>query len=201
MADIHDVNVEDCFVRAERRCTTTCIDALEDTVRGYDSVNLQNENIYLQKGKVHYSLFPVYILNTLFNDKKYTFAINGQTGKTVGELPISKAKGFMRFFISFLITLIIEVGAMALYLYSGNDMPSADDMPLVVGVGLFIALVIATCSLGIAHSKMKTIFQARDADNYINKGLKLSFSKDIFLYETERVIERREPDSKKQMGF
>jgi hypothetical protein len=35
---------------------------------------------------------PVWILNTKYKDKTYTFAMNGQTGKLVGSLPVDKKK-------------------------------------------------------------------------------------------------------------
>lgn len=35
-----------------------------------------------------YTMCPVWILNTTWKDKKYIFAMNGQTGKMTGDLPI-----------------------------------------------------------------------------------------------------------------
>ena len=43
------------------------------------------------KGNAKYALYPVWILNTKWQDKDYTFAMNGQTGKFVGDLPMDKA--------------------------------------------------------------------------------------------------------------
>ena len=37
-------------------------------------------------------MYPVWLLNVRYNDKMYTFAMNGQTGKFVGELPTDKGK-------------------------------------------------------------------------------------------------------------
>ena len=45
----------------------------------------------LHGGKVQYALYPVWLLNTTWNGNKYTFAMNGQTGKFVGNLPVDKA--------------------------------------------------------------------------------------------------------------
>ena len=44
----------------------------------------------LQGGKVKYVLCPVWILNTTWKGEKYVFAMNGQTGKFVGNLPLDK---------------------------------------------------------------------------------------------------------------
>ena len=37
-----------------------------------------------------YALLPVWLLHVRWNGKLYTFAMNGQTGKLVGDLPLSK---------------------------------------------------------------------------------------------------------------
>ena len=37
-----------------------------------------------------YALYPVWLLTTQWNGKPYTFAMNGQTGKFVGDLPVDK---------------------------------------------------------------------------------------------------------------
>ena len=38
---------------------------------------------------MHYALLPVWILNTRWDGKDFLFAMNGQTGKLVGNLPVS----------------------------------------------------------------------------------------------------------------
>ena len=37
-----------------------------------------------------YVLYPVWLLNTTWKGKKFVFAMNGQTGKFVGDLPLDK---------------------------------------------------------------------------------------------------------------
>ena len=72
--------------------------ALRDTVKGYDFCHLNGGDISLKRGKVHYALLPVWILNTRWNDKDFLFAMNGQTGKLAGELPVSNGKFWALFF-------------------------------------------------------------------------------------------------------
>jgi hypothetical protein len=50
----------------------------------------ENSSIRLNKGRARYALYPVWILNTTWNGQKFTFAMNGQTGKIVGDLPMDK---------------------------------------------------------------------------------------------------------------
>ena len=60
------------------------------TVTGYTTVIPENSSVQLQNGKAKYALFPVWLLNTTWQGKKYTFAMNDQTGKLVGDLPMDK---------------------------------------------------------------------------------------------------------------
>ncbi|MBR5491291.1 MAG: hypothetical protein IKV79_08490 [Oscillospiraceae bacterium] len=92
LADKYDVTIEESQERADKRCAQTLKDSLRNTVMGYSTVSEISSNIQLQRGKVHYALLPVWLLNTKWQNKDYLFAINGQTGKTVGDLPVDKGK-------------------------------------------------------------------------------------------------------------
>jgi hypothetical protein len=84
------VSVEESEQRANNRVKNTIGDALKSTVTGYDIVTNQQMGVQLYNGKAVYALYPVWILNTTWNKQKYTFAMNGQTGKFVGDLPLDK---------------------------------------------------------------------------------------------------------------
>ena len=63
--------------------------ALRNTVTGYHTCTLIHDSVNLKRGKVHYALMPVWMLNTKWKGKDFLFAMNGQTGKLVGDLPVS----------------------------------------------------------------------------------------------------------------
>lgn len=90
LADKYDVDAEQSITRANQRIKTSTEDAFRSTVQGYTSVLPESTSIQLFNGKAKYALYPVWILNTTYNDQKYTFAMNGQTGKFVGDLPCDK---------------------------------------------------------------------------------------------------------------
>lgn len=85
LADKYDVSVKDSQKRADTRCASTLEDALRGTVTGYDSCTLEHKQIDLKRGKVHYALLPVWMLHTKWNGQDFLFAMNGQTGKMVGD--------------------------------------------------------------------------------------------------------------------
>ena len=98
MADKYDVDAEASIERANDRIRQSTEDAFRDTVVGYATVTPVNTNIALEKGHAKYALYPVWILNTKWNNRKFTFAINGQTGKTAGDLPMDKGLFWKYFF-------------------------------------------------------------------------------------------------------
>ncbi|MCQ2443357.1 MAG: hypothetical protein MJ077_09675 [Oscillospiraceae bacterium] len=90
LADRYDMSAQECTARADDRATNTAQQAMDSTTTGFGSVVLTHKNMRLKRGKVQYALLPVWILNTKWNGQQYTFAMNGQTGKLVGDLPMDK---------------------------------------------------------------------------------------------------------------
>ncbi len=90
LADKYDVSAQDSIERANQRIRKSTEQAFARTVQGYASVIPENSNIRLTKGKTQYALYPVWLLRTVWKDKQYMFAMNGQTGKFVGDLPLDK---------------------------------------------------------------------------------------------------------------
>ena len=91
MADKYDVTAEQSIDRANQRIKQSTADAFATTVQGYASVTPETTNIRLRNGQAKYALYPVWLLNTTWKGKKYTFAMNGQTGKLAGDLPLDKS--------------------------------------------------------------------------------------------------------------
>lgn len=90
LADKYDVTAEDSIQRANERIKRSTEEAFAATAVGYTSVTPEYSSVRLQNGQTQYALYPVWLLNTKWNGKVYTFAMNGQTGKLVGDLPMDK---------------------------------------------------------------------------------------------------------------
>jgi hypothetical protein len=67
----------------------------------------ESTSVNIKDGKVSYSLFPVWILNTKYKKENYMFLMNGQTGLLTGRLPVDNGK-FIKYLA--LISGIIGVG-------------------------------------------------------------------------------------------
>ena len=97
LADKYDVSVEDSQTRADKRCEESLALELNKTVIGYETVSEVRREIDVNRSEAHYALLPVWLLNTKWNGKGYLFAMNGQTGKMVGDLPVDKKKFWTMF--------------------------------------------------------------------------------------------------------
>jgi len=91
LADKYDVTAEESIDRANERVKKSTEQAFAETVIGYETVTAENTSVQFHGGKARYALYPVWLLNTTWNGNRYTFAMNGQTGKFVGDLPVDKA--------------------------------------------------------------------------------------------------------------
>lgn len=90
LADKYDVTSEESVERANERVKKSTEEAFAQTVEGYTTVMPEASSIRLENGKAKYALYPVWLLNTTWHGKQYTFAMNGQTGKFVGDLPVDQ---------------------------------------------------------------------------------------------------------------
>ena len=92
LADKYDVTAQESMERADRRCHNSAFDQMRRDISGYEVVILVGGNVRLHRGKVHYVLMPVWTLRTRWKNQDYLFMMNGQTGKMVGDLPVSNGK-------------------------------------------------------------------------------------------------------------
>lgn len=112
-ADKYDVDSEASVNRANERIKRATEDAFRATVTGFDTVNVERSSVQLINGVAKYAMYPVWILNTTWKGQKFVFAMNGQTGKFVGNLPMDKSL-FGKYFLKAtaivsVITFVIEL--------------------------------------------------------------------------------------------
>ena len=115
LADKYDVTIDDSRDRADTRCRETLAQALRDTVTGYGACVTEREDIALQRGKVHYALLPVWMLSTKWRGQDFLFAMNGQTGKLVGDLPTDRGR-FWGMFAAIAAPLTVALTAILQFL-------------------------------------------------------------------------------------
>ena len=117
LADKYDVSVQECAARADSRCEASAVELMEQDARaGYTSCTVESRNVTLHRGKVHYALLPVWLLSTRWNGQTFLFAMNGQTGKLVGDLPLDRGLYWNYFGRIAAITAAVVTAACVLFL-------------------------------------------------------------------------------------
>ena len=87
-ADKFDVDTKISWERSKERVANTSGAFFMNTVKGYETVNQDSGEVIFEDASAKYALFPIWLLSAEWNGNIYRFAMNGQTGKFVGDLPM-----------------------------------------------------------------------------------------------------------------
>ena len=167
LADKYDVDAQGCAERAEERCRNSAIAAMEETVTGYSTCSVQRADVQIRQDHIHYALLPVWLLSTRWQDQNYLFAMNGQTGKLIGDLPVSKGRLALWF-----------LGLFAVFAVLGT-------LLFEVETGLIGGAVVAALVCAIMAGSMKTAQLQTNAHAYIpSSGVTLTARSDQFTHRT-----------------
>ncbi|MBP3654420.1 MAG: hypothetical protein J6J04_03195 [Oscillospiraceae bacterium] len=115
LADKFDVSADSSFARAKARMGNSALDSMAETVFGYETCIPVSQHTQVKNTNTCYVLMPVWMLSTRWKGKNYLFAMNGQTGKIVGELPVSWGRFWGWFF-----GLTAGIGAALLAILLGS---------------------------------------------------------------------------------
>ena len=174
VSDKFDVSAEENSKRAVQRMKEGTESAFRATTRNYDNVRTESCNVKMSNTHHDYALYPMHILNTTWKDKKYTFGMNGQTGKFVGNLPTSPLLFALWLFICFAVSGGIL--ATIAYFIAGD--------PIGIVVGLVFALVLSIVIVLMMKRKNQTaVLRYGSADYYKPDSMKIEYSRDIYLYK------------------
>ena len=98
VADRFDQDADDVRGRANLRMLNTALElTASQSTGGYLAVTRTGNSLGVEHKGLKYVLLPVYLFDIEHGGKKYPFAVNGQTGKVVGDLPVSKATSALWF--------------------------------------------------------------------------------------------------------
>ena len=106
LAEKYDVEKETAKQSAITRAKRSAIDELMRDI-SYSSFEKHGDSFKTTEESFTYALLPVYMLNIKYNGKMYPFAMNGETGKMIGNIPYSKGKAFKYYLTVMLISFAI----------------------------------------------------------------------------------------------
>ena len=181
LADKFDVDSADSVSRANERIKTSTVQRFVGTVSGYDAVQVENSSVRVSNGKAKYSLYPVWLLNTQWNDQTFTFAMNGQTGKMVGDLPADEG-AYRTQIIKYSLIGMVLTWAVCWLLYFFTMAFNPLSLTAIL-ISVVIGLVIGFTAGSSARSELKSVSKNQTANSYIKEGgVTLTGQSDHFLY-------------------
>lgn len=93
-AEKRDMESEGFTLEAEQEVKDYTVQNLTSSIQNYSSVRVKNSQTDIRDARWQYALLPVWVLTYRDQQKNkiYYFAMNGQTGKVWGRLPVDKGK-------------------------------------------------------------------------------------------------------------
>lgn len=115
LAEKYDVDSEEAFTDAKERAEASGKATLDNSL-SYTTVSKTSENMNIKEYTHEYVLLPVWMVSVKFNNEYYIFAMNGQTGEFVGNIPLDKKKAIIYCIIVFVIVMLIFlVGSLLIH--------------------------------------------------------------------------------------
>ena len=111
LSEKYDMTSDEVIEEAITRAKNSFVEEMKRDIKGYNTVIPTTNSINLNNTKKQYVLLPVWMLNVKYKDKIHTIAMNGQTGKMVGNIPVDVKKAI------FMWILIFAISFAAGYLY------------------------------------------------------------------------------------
>ncbi|MCM1058236.1 MAG: hypothetical protein NC517_11605 [Firmicutes bacterium] len=78
--------------RARKKMSDDAVEMLKASYAGYHSVRPIRQDISVMGNRANFGLLPVWTYLYTYGGREYPFYVNGQTGKIVGEVPVSNKK-------------------------------------------------------------------------------------------------------------
>ena len=183
MANKYDVSKEECRKRADDRAVNSFKTAMAGTVRNYNHVEVRRHSEKIKPERTEYGMLPVWLLSTNWQGKTYQFAMNGQSGKMIGDLPVSKGK------LTAWVGGVFAVLFALMYFLAFKD--SENGMVISAAISIFAAAITGAVMTG----SMKPVARSHSAGAYVGKegALKLRRQDDRFIRtdEMRRKIEQQ----------
>ena len=110
LSEKYDVSGSDAYLNAKSRIEEDSKNYLKSEIGGYSSITVKENTNNIKVNKTKYVLLPVYVLNIKYNNKIYHFAMNGQTKKLVGEIPVDSKKLVLVIILSFILNVVVIIG-------------------------------------------------------------------------------------------
>lgn len=112
-AEKRDLEKKDVEPVIEQKMNQYAQQALRNTMEGYDAIENEHFDQRTDLSAYTYNLMPVWMVTYKYKGEIIPFAINGQTGKAYGELPVNMGKlALFSAGLAVLVFFIVVLGGM-----------------------------------------------------------------------------------------
>ena len=115
LAERYDEDKDKLYNRAKIRFEGSAENKIKQSLKRYTRVRRKIDRKRIDNVKSKYGLLPVWLLYSNYKNKQYIYAMNGQTDKITGNLPIDKLKVLKFWSIVFGISTAIPLALSFLY--------------------------------------------------------------------------------------
>lgn len=123
LAEKYDVKKEDAFKDAEKRALASTKDVMLSDMGSYSSKVIKDSSLNAQCVGTQYVLLPVWMVNVKYHGKYYIFAMNGQTGEFIGDIPLDIKRVVVCFVLVFVIVFVLFLFvAFVVHLMTGGSL-------------------------------------------------------------------------------
>lgn len=192
VANRYDEDAAACRPRAEKRVNASAGQALRASVGGYDSVSCQRCDVDKDWAEPVYALLPVWMLGTTWEGQQFLFAMNGQTGRLFGDLPVDKKKRALIGAGVFATLFAACLAAVKLGGFLAKNAPA-----IQWGFMLLVPLLVALIVCASLTAQMRSAVEAAHAGDYLDAStLEITRRRDTFTHTTTERIHHEKADKK-----
>lgn len=101
-AEKYDQEAKDVFAEAADRSINSTKEEFKNDAKEYATKIITRDTLVAKEKTRYYAMLPVWMVNVKYKDKMHIFAMNGQTGEFIGNIPLDVGKAFLYFFLIFI---------------------------------------------------------------------------------------------------
>lgn len=106
-AEKYDESGEEILKEASTRAINTARDRFKGEASRYTSLTIKNNTLKATEIGKAYVLLPVWMVNVKYKGNMHIFAMNGQTGEFIGDIPLDKNKAVIYTIVTFIASFIV----------------------------------------------------------------------------------------------
>ena len=173
LMEVADESADACRPRAEKLARTSFEQDMDNDVIDQPAIDGISEVVAretkVETVSMQTCVLPVWLMHCTWGDERMLFAVNGETGKCVGDLPISSARRRAT-----VLAAVVLMAAIVFWILGAmtDGWREADGMGLLIGLGVAVVALVPMAVDSHFKKQMITAVETTDAGmSYDCQGL------------------------------